>query len=281
MVLANETQSLWWVINQCITSFIRKVLLFKKKKVSWIKQVIANVADLFSDSSSSCHWRLWTNCSWTGLNSSWPFTLGYIHSGSTGINSCLFLPAFDSSIKTETVRICSPILRYIKKDQDSDLHRTITKIQILERFHRHGSWSWVPFPLWWSLANPMKSSVSTCWWSKQPYPWFLPFRESSPDFQPQIFYFTYLWAFSHLSLLFALPAQQMTEESTYKYPVSFTPYRDHSVIPWPTIVLKVSQQSTGKNSSHPESCPQGISFQLQLLERNSPRNLRSLVQPGN
>lgn len=46
----------------------------------------------------------------------------------------------------------------------------------------------VPVPLWWSLANPMKSSVSACW-SKQPYPWFLPSRASSPDFQPQILYF--------------------------------------------------------------------------------------------
>lgn len=42
----------------------------------------------------------------------------------------------------------------------------------------------------------------------------------------------------------------------------------------PTLVLKVSQRSTGKNSPHPESSPQGRSFQLQLLERGSPRNLR-------
>lgn len=42
--------------------------------------------------------------------------------------------------------------------------------------------------------------------------------------------FPYLWAFSHLRVYFALPAQQMTEESTYRYPVSFTPYRDHSEI---------------------------------------------------
>lgn len=42
--------------------------------------------------------------------------------------------------------------------------------------------------------------------------------------------FPYLWAFSHLRVYFALPAQQMSEESTYKYPVSFTPYRDHSEI---------------------------------------------------
>lgn len=104
-------------------------------------------------------------------------------------NKLLFVPAniwfFNQNWNSKNPVL---ILRYIKKIKDSDLHRTITKIQILERFHRHGSWSWVPFPLWWSLANPMKSSVSTCW-SKQPYPWFLPFRESSPDFQPQIFYF--------------------------------------------------------------------------------------------
>ena len=77
----------------------------KKKKSAELNNVFSHVADLLSDSSSSCHWRLWTNCSRTGLRSSCPFTLGFIHSGRIGINYCLFLPKFDSSIKTETVRI--------------------------------------------------------------------------------------------------------------------------------------------------------------------------------
>lgn len=77
-------------------------LAIKKKKSTELNNVLSNIADILSGSSSLCLWRLQTNCSWT---SSWPFTLGFIHSGSIGINYSLFLPKFDSSIKTETVRI--------------------------------------------------------------------------------------------------------------------------------------------------------------------------------
>lgn len=60
-------------------------LAIKKRKISWTKQRARGVVDLLSGSSSLCHYRLVTNRSWTGLNSSSPFTLEFIHDGSISI----------------------------------------------------------------------------------------------------------------------------------------------------------------------------------------------------